>query len=210
LKSFDPSSLSRLTLENGFPVFEYVPWNRKIRVNLRGRHQALNAGVALLACDVLQENEIGIQRDRVIEGLNEVVWAGRLDLIQENPPILLDCAHNPMGAKSLAAFLKDYGWKDAVVLFTAMKDKKISTMLHQISRFTRYMILTRVEPFARCATEEQLEKACTGESIPHEFIEPVGQALKAAISRAQDRKLPLVIFGSIYLAGEILKTVRQS
>jgi dihydrofolate synthase/folylpolyglutamate synthase len=210
LHVFDSSALADLHLENGFPVFHYEAWNRKIRVNLRGRHQASNAGVALLACDVLRESGIEIKTDAVIDGLNEVTWPGRLDLLQEDPPTLLDCAHNPMGAKSLATFLKDYGWKNVVVLFTAMKDKKIPGMLHQVGPFTRQMVLTRVHPFSRCATQEQLEKASAAEKIPFEFEESTETALNIAISHAAQLQLPLLIFGSIYLAGEILSKLQKS
>jgi dihydrofolate synthase/folylpolyglutamate synthase len=209
LSVFDPATLSDLHLENGFPVFRYEPWNRKIRVNLRGRHQASNAGVALLSCDVLRENGFEIKTDAVIDGLNKVIWPGRLDLLQEDPPILLDSAHNPMGARSLATFLKDYGWENVVVLFTAMKDKKIPGILHPIAPFTRHTVLTRVHPFARCASQEQLEKACTTEHIPYEFEESTEMALKKAISHAVKLQHPLVIFGSIYLAGEIIAQIRN-
>ena len=205
----DPSSLSELTLKEGFPVFRYAPWNKEVRVNLRGRHQALNAGVALLTCDVLRENGLEIKRDTVVDALNEVEWPGRLDLLQENPPVLLDCAHNPMGVKSLAAFLKDYGWKNVIALFTAMKDKKIPAMLHQIAPHITQMTLTRIHPLNRCASREQLEKACAAERIPYEFEESVEKALSMAFSQAKEHQLPLLIFGSIYLAGEILKIYRK-
>jgi dihydrofolate synthase/folylpolyglutamate synthase len=204
LKVFDPGSLLDLHLKDGFPVFRYAPWNKDIRINLRGRHQAQNGGVALLTCNALQDIGVDVKADSVINGLNEVVWPGRLDLLQENPPVLLDCAHNPMGVKSLAAFLKDYGWKNVVALFTAMKDKKIPGMLHQIAPRLQHMILTQVNPLTRCASQEQLEKACVAEKISYDFEESSRVAFDKAVSKAEELQLPLIIFGSIYLAGEIL------
>src|SRR3972149_5681288 len=119
LRSLDDSDLSRLRLETGFPVFEYRPWGESFRVNLRGRHQAGNAALALLTCDELRKMDIPIHRHTAQQALNEVFWPGRLEMLPAAPPILLDCAHNPMGARSLAHFMEDMRWEKTVFLFTA-------------------------------------------------------------------------------------------
>ena len=203
ISKFDPSAIQNLHLVEGFPIFSYR--NLPIRVNLRGRHQANNAGVALTACEVLRSIRIDISDNAMIEGLNKVEWPGRLDLLQQNPPVLLDCAHNPMGVHSLAEFLKEFRWNQVVALFTAMKDKKIPGMLTEIAPVINHMVLTRVHPLTRCATQDQLTKSCDDEKISCEFNDTPTSALELSIQRAKEKALPLVIFGSIYLAGEILK-----
>ncbi len=207
VSKFNPSAIQNLHLLEGFPVFNYR--NLPIRVNLRGRHQANNAGVALTACDALRSINIEISDNAIIEGLNRVEWRGRLDLLQENPPVLLDCAHNPMGVRSLAEFLKELRWNEVVALFTAMKDKKIPGMLAEIAPVINHMVLTRVHPVSRCATKDQLTKACDDEKIRWEFYETVESALQLSLERAKEKGHPLLIFGSIYLAGEILKLYRR-
>jgi dihydrofolate synthase / folylpolyglutamate synthase len=207
ISKFDPSAIQNLHLIEGFPVFNYR--NLPIRVNLRGRHQVNNAGVTLTVCEVLRSIEFDISDNAMIDGLKKVEWPGRLDLLQQNPPVLLDCAHNPMGVRSLAEFLKEYGWNEVVALFTAMKDKKIPGMLTEIAPVINHMVLTRVHPVSRCATKDQLTKACDDEKIRWEFDETVQSALEVSLERAKGKGLPLLIFGSIYLAGEILKIYRS-
>ncbi len=209
ISTFDPSTMQDLHLVEGFPVFRYKPWNCEVRVPLRGRHQAINAGIALTACGMLREHGIEIGHKAALEGLNDVEWSGRLDLLQQNPPVLLDCAHNPMGVRSLAEFLNEFGWSRVVALFTAMKDKKIPGMLKEIAPFIQHMVLTRIHPLTRCATQDQLTKACSDEKISWEFDETPFSALEQAVRRAKEEQIPLLIFGSIYLAGEILKTVKR-
>jgi dihydrofolate synthase / folylpolyglutamate synthase len=207
ISKFDPSSIENLHLVEGFPVFNFG--NLPIRVNLRGRYQANNAGVSLTVCETLRSIGIDISDKAMIDGLDKVEWPGRLDLLQQDPPVLLDCAHNPMGVRSLAEFLKEFDWSEVIALFTAMKDKKISGMLSEIAPSINHMVLTRVHPFTRCATEDQLAKACNDEKISWQFNTDTISALEVSLEQAKKKELPLLIFGSIYLAGEILKIYRR-
>ncbi len=146
-----------------------------------------------------------LKQETIAEALNEVEWPGRLQRIDEDPPTLIDCAHNPMGAQALTNFLQDIGWEQNVVLFTAMKDKKIEPMLQAIAAQTGALILTRIEPFARCAPLDQLKEAANKAGLAFQTDEQIETALPLAQNLARHRNLPLVIFGSIYLIGEILK-----
>lgn len=205
LYRFEAESISNFMLSDGFPVFDYVPWSAKLRINLRGRHQAFNAGVAITACEALTDAGFKITHDSVIRGLETVHWPARLDLLCVQPPVLLDCAHNPMGVRSLAEFLKETGWGKNVALFTAMKDKKITSMIHQIAPLLQEVFLTSIEPLSRCASQAQLEQACSSVQLPFQYHAPVVEAMNFATRKAAHTGSPLIIFGSIYLAGEILR-----
>ena len=200
----DLSNIVDTRLENGFPVFFYRPWNRLIRVSLRGRHQIHNAAVALLVSDVLEEMRWNISRDSVVEALQDVKWPGRLELVPgQDPPVLLDCAHNPMGARALAQFLEDMQWPKCILLFTAMKDKNIGGMLEAMGNSATHIVLTRVEPLARCAEVESLTNEASKIGIPS-TIEPDSLvALRKALTLSSEANLPLVAFGSIYLIGSL-------
>jgi len=207
VSKFDPSAIENLHLVEGFPVFNFR--NLPVRVNLRGRYQANNAGVALIVCETIRSIGFDISDNAIIEGLAKVEWPGRLDLLQQDPPVLLDCAHNPMGVRSLAEFLREFEWNQVVALFTAMKDKKIPGMLSEIAPLINHIVLNRVHPLTRCASQEQLTKACDDENIPWEFNDNTISALELSLEQSKKKGLPLLIFGSIYLAGEILKIYRR-
>lgn len=199
------NDVRNLVLEDGYPVFVYEPWKARIRVNLRGRHQAENASVALLACDALQDLGLAVNRENVSAGLASVRWRGRLELLGENPPVLVDCAHNPGGVRTLEAFCEDMNWPRVIALFTAMSDKKYGPMLQLLSGRIEKLFLTRVEPLNRCATAEQLGQAAVEAGLEHEIVDDASQAFLHAKQEAKRKQRPLVVFGSMYLIGLLLK-----
>ena len=207
LFSSGPSHVIGLSLENGYPNFAFSPWNVMVRVNLRGSHQASNAVTALLTCDQLRKLGYPLRNETICNALDTVRWPGRLDLISQDPLTILDCAHNPMGVRSLTGFLEEMRWDKVVALFTVMRDKKIVPMLKAISSKIETVFLTRVPPYTRCATREVLMTAAQDAGVRFEFEEDPLLALTRARDAASQAHLPLVIFGSIYLVGEILNAI---
>jgi len=199
---YETATLSNILepkLEQGHGVFVYRPWNMPVRVNLRGRHQIENAAVALLASE-----QLFLDRHLTLQALSEVHWPGRLDIVPGyTPPVVLDCAHNPMGARSLAEFIRDMKWDQAIILFAAMRDKNIGEMLRAISPRVDQAILTRVEPLCRCASREDLLAAASANGIDACFEPDVANALQQAFESSGKSNRPLVVFGSIYLIGKI-------
>lgn len=204
------SNLRNLRLEDGFPVFEYEPWQEAILVHLRGRHQAANAAVALLASDVLSGCGVSLNREKIVRALASVEWPGRLQILSRDPIVMLDSAHNPMGVRTLVSFLEDMDWKRVIVLFTAMQDKNFPLMLRLISEKVESIFLTRVPPENRCATIEELVSAAKGAGIRAEAQEDPEVAFEQAKEASSRSKIPLVVFGSMYLVGRILQKVRLS
>ena len=88
---------------------------------LAGVHQAENAVTAAAALA-----RLGVS-DRAIEaGIAATVWPGRLERVSERPEIILDGAHNPAGARALAAHIERfYGARRVRLIFGAMRDKAI-------------------------------------------------------------------------------------
>jgi dihydrofolate synthase/folylpolyglutamate synthase len=195
----NPSNVLEEKLDSGHPVFVYAPWNAVVRVNLRGRHQAGNAEIALLASDLLQ-----LDRNLTLQALSEVEWPGRLQVAPGfDPPLLLDCAHNPMGARSLDQFLDDMDWKKVIVIFTSMRDKDFQKMVSVLAPKIEHAVLTQVKPLHRCATREQLLAMAESLKTPSDFKEDPLEALDLGLELSRKSDLPLVIFGSIYLIGKM-------
>ena len=206
LLEVSPSNILDTSLVKGFPVFHYKPWERRIRVNLMGIHQMDNASIALLAADQLQEKGYSIDRDLAVQALDEIRWPGRLELVPGfTPPLLLDCAHNPMGVRVLVQFLDDMQWSKPIFVFTAMKDKNYEEMLHLIGPRAERLFLCTVEPLNRCATKEELTVAASKAGMEWTFEADPASALGRAISLSQSSGRPLVAFGSIYLIGHLFR-----
>jgi len=90
-------------------TFSFAGPFRKINplvISLNGEHQAKNAAVAVMALEVLRQYyAVIIDDENLLAGLVEAEWPGRLEMVQKNPRILIDGAHNPEGAETLAKAL---------------------------------------------------------------------------------------------------------
>ncbi|MHC4076792.1 MAG: bifunctional folylpolyglutamate synthase/dihydrofolate synthase, partial [Planctomycetota bacterium] len=104
-----------------------------LRVPLHGRHQAINCGLALAMLDKLKANGYKIDNEKTIEGLNRVSLSGRMELICQDPRILIDAAHNAASIEALIlAIGQNIPYDSMVVIFGCNRDKDISGMLEKL------------------------------------------------------------------------------
>jgi dihydrofolate synthase/folylpolyglutamate synthase len=98
------------------------PRELHITCPLAGAHQVENAATAAIALA-----RLGLS-DRAIEtGIADTLWPGRLERVSLHPEIILDGAHNPAGARALAAHIERfYSTRRVRLIFGAMRDKAIS------------------------------------------------------------------------------------
>jgi len=127
--------------------FDYEGLNRKlwsIHLNLKGYHQVINATTALGAMEVLEDLGYRVSTDAMIDGLREVDWPGRLEMISSSPRVILDGAHNPAGAIVLKESLeKEFQYQHLILLIGIMKDKDVQSMLHLLAPLADRIILTK-------------------------------------------------------------------
>lgn len=190
--------------DNGLPVFDYESRHnhyQQVYCGLRGRHQAENAASAIEAAEAMSEAGFAIPRGAIIKGLREVEWEGRLELIEGNPSLLLDGAHNPAGAKMLANFLKEFRRGHLTLIFGAMGDKDIPGIAEELFPLAQVLVLTRVED-RRAATTDKMDSAIwlTNGEIFSTFS--VEQALATALEETPPDGL-ICIAGSLYLVGAV-------
>ncbi|MGH7454443.1 MAG: bifunctional folylpolyglutamate synthase/dihydrofolate synthase, partial [bacterium] len=97
---------------------------------LTGRHQANNAGLAILATALLREKKIPIDTDAICRGLQTTYWPARLQIVQQQPTILVDAAHNADGMRVLVRHLaKTFSWKHLLVVMGLLEDKALPPVL---------------------------------------------------------------------------------
>lgn len=80
-------------------------WYEKIEIPLLGRHQINNAALALEALNTIR-NYYCISEFQTEDGLRKTIWRGRIEILEKDPLVICDGAHNPDGAKSLLNFYK--------------------------------------------------------------------------------------------------------
>lgn len=130
----------------------------QINPKMKGAHQRLNAAVAAEACHALQELGISLDNKKVKEAISQAQLPGRFELVEEEPKIILDGAHNAEGMATFIQTVKEnYPDTKIHVLFSAFQDKPFEQMIRQLSELTTNISLTTFE-HARAIDMESLVK----------------------------------------------------
>jgi dihydrofolate synthase/folylpolyglutamate synthase len=187
-----------------------------ILVPLHGRHQAENAAAALVAVQAFLGAHQGswgpgtdapaserreLDPDTVRAGFAAVSSPGRLEVVSRNPLVLLDGAHNPAGARALAAALLEEFVVDRRILVVAcLADKDVRGILEGLAPATgRLIVTTNRSP--RAAPAERLRKEAEALGLHAEVAPDVPSAVRLAIDSAAVTEA-VVVTGSLYTAGE--------
>ena len=178
-------------------------------VGLPGVHQRSNAAVALRLLQIVDADGLAISRRAIEAGLAEPQWPGRLDVrrLADGRELLLDAAHNPAGAASLASYLKTEGGPPRPLVFAAMRDKDVSGMFDALLPAVGQVIVTRASN-ARSADPASLaeQARAAAPSLPITVAPDLGDALDAAWLTSPR----IVVAGSIFLLGDVMKRVGGS
>ncbi len=182
------------------------------KLNLRGRHQILNACTAISISEELAGSGWPISTDAVSSGLSSVEWPGRLEMItlsDDKAPILLDGAHNIDGAGVLREFLDDHFHDTPVtLLFGAMADKDVDAMCGVLFPVAAKIITTRVNN-PRAESSEKLSALAANSQAEILQTESVTEAISLGLKITPPTGL-LCISGSLYLVGEAKRFLDQS
>lgn len=165
-----------------------------LRSPILGSHQVRNAGVAV---GVLEE--LGIGEHAIREGLLRAEWPGRFEVMQQEPMVVLDAAHNPAGIRALVDTIQSWS-EGAHVVFGAMQDKDISGMAEELSRVMKSVVVTSP---SKSRAEDTDVLAGIFRDIVNDVteVDVVAEAVEHARSRAEGNDVVLVT-GSLYTVGE--------
>ncbi len=188
---------ARVCLTTPQSKFEHLP------VPLLGEHQALNCGLALALLDQLKSQGMEINDQAAIQGLAGVYLPGRMEMIREDPRVLVDGAHN---AASMRALMRAIGqhipYDSMVMVFGCAGDKDIGGMMAEIAMGADKVIFTQATDNPRAAKPQELA------DVYEEITGRVGQvaedfreALRVAFS-AVSREDLICVCGSFCLVGE--------
>ncbi len=113
-------------------------------IPLLGRHQLENAASALAALDLLRERGFELPPQAIRQGLRDVEWPGRMEILSQDPLVVVDCAHNPYSARTLREALREwFPERSWVLVFGASADKDVAGMLETLLTISDYTIVTR-------------------------------------------------------------------
>ena len=173
-----------------------------LRVPLHGKHQAINCGLALAMLDKLKSMGYEIDNKKAADGLLNVSLVGRMEMIWDDPRIMIDAAHNAASIKALIhAIGQNIPYDSMVVIFGCNNDKDIRGMLEKLQYGADKVIFTRSNS-PKAASPEDLAEMYTeicGKMC--QTAASLGQALQLAKSAVSKEDL-ICITGSFYLIGQ--------
>jgi dihydrofolate synthase / folylpolyglutamate synthase len=176
----------------------------ELSIPLLGDHQMINAATAVAALEVISETSGQIKRENIIDGLRNVNWPGRFQIIGRNPLIVIDGAHNQDSAAKLSHAVEHYlRFKKAVLVIGSSSDKDISGIAEAMAPIADKVIATRSRN-PRAMQPERIVTEFERLKIPSEIIGDVPTAIDKAINLAGKGGL-VCVTGSLFVVAEALE-----
>lgn len=179
---------------------------RNVRVALAGKHQAMNALLAIYAVEIaVQRCNFTVNKKAIREGLAHIrQFSGiqaRLSIVQRNPLILADVAHNPEAMRVLCQSLKGLRLGKIHIVFGLMQDKNYRAIIKTLRQVAKsvFVVEARTDR-SRSATE--LARGVRRVRVPVKEFHNVGDGVSSAL-RQQDG-MPILITGSHFVVGEAI------
>ncbi len=172
----------------------------ELSLSLLGAHQLCNAATALETVEALRARGWSIRGDAVREGLSQVRWPARFEVLQRDPLFILDGGHNPQCARALAELLDDYLPGEKVIfLLGVLADKDYRGIVDILAPHAGGFVCIapdspRALPALSLSAEIERRTGLTAAAC-----ESVENGIRVCLGQG----LPVVAFGSLYLAGHI-------
>ena len=166
------------------------------RLKVHGEHQIENAALAVQASHMLRESGLSLEPACINQGVESCHPMGRIQVLGEEPVTVLDGAHNPDAVRQLRSFLELHTKPPRALVFSMMRDKDIAAVAAMLSPCFERIYLTHTVS-SRVAAPVELKR----------FF-PTGIPLDDPLTcyrQARESMAAVVVAGSFYLVGEILK-----
>ncbi len=170
-------------------------------LNLIGNRAAENASTALTVFE-----KLGFQPEKYLSALNKVNWQGRMQKVKWPgiaAAVFLSGDHNPQGVRSLLEILKDFNWEKIHLIVGIGKDKDALEMLELFSELKNIQLYLTQTPFKGLAVDQYpvhfKSKAVASDNNVEILLNSI--ALKV------NEKDLVLVTGSLYLVGEVLKKI---
>lgn len=176
----------------------------ELSIPLLGEYQLENAAGAVAAVEVLGEMGASISPRSIADGLAQVRWPGRLQVLRQKPWLIIDGAHNAYSAKRLVEALKQYfAFDRAFLIFGASGDKDVPGLVAELAPLTGEVIVTAARN-PRAVAPAILSEEFKKRGVTPVVAENVAAAVKLALGRAAPGDL-ICAAGSIFVIAEVLE-----
>lgn len=202
---FDGLVLKAHTLEG--QVFDCGS-RKNLVLPLLGDHQLHNASVVLSIADTLIGEGWNISEQNIYDGIRDVRWPGRFDIVCRKPLFIIDGGHNPQCIEALVKNIRDYlAGKKVVALTGVLADKDYADMYKPVMPLVdRFVCITPPNP--RKLEAEQLARYLRQAGAQAQASESILDGVKQAMDLAGEDGVVLC-FGSLYSIGGIRDALKD-
>jgi dihydrofolate synthase / folylpolyglutamate synthase len=185
----------------------------EIFLPLFGEHQGNNAAVALAACETFLGSALlaPLDEDLVREGFAKVISPGRLEILRTSPTVMVDAAHNPHSAKSLATALEtSFTFVEVIAVLGMLGSKDAVGFLEALSPVVSQVVITEpMSPRALPAIElaRLASEVLGGErvTIGGDLMSALEEAIGLADSSGEYGGVGIIVTGSVVLVGDTIR-----
>lgn len=175
---------------------------------LLGDHQLHNASVVLSIADTLIGEGWNISEQNIYDGIRDVRWPGRFDIVCRKPLFIIDGGHNPQCIEALVKNIRDYlAGKKVIALTGVLADKDYADMYKPVMPLVdRFVCITPPNP--RKLEAEQLARYLRQAGAQAQASESILDGVKKAMELAGEDGVVLC-FGSLYSIGGIRDALKD-
>jgi dihydrofolate synthase/folylpolyglutamate synthase len=173
---------------------------REVIIPLHGTYQGGNAALACEAAMVLRRRGPSLKEEGIALGLSRVVWPGRLQVVAQEPLLILDVSHTAEGAAATAEDLRRLRRGRTVLVLGILEDKDADGIAAALMPVTDAVICVAPET-KRALPAARLAEACRRGGGSTSTAASVARGIEAAFAQA-GKKGTVIIAGSFYTVGE--------
>jgi dihydrofolate synthase/folylpolyglutamate synthase len=164
-----------------------------------GPHQLENAATAYAALKTAHQRGLQVEPGAIQQGFGRAQWPGRFEVLQREPPVVVDAAHTPGAMVKVRQTLDEFfPQRQLWLVLGVSEDKDITGMLAELAPKVRRIYCAKA-PHPRAMEAQVLADKVAGFGKPVQAFEDVGAALESALAEADPEGVVLVT-GSVFIA----------
>lgn len=172
------------------------------KIPLSGKHQIYNFSTAISAINVLKNKGWNVSAKNMIDGISALKIPARVEIVSEDPLVIIDGGHNAEGVDALCYTLKKhYSDKKIIAVFGMMKDKNYKYCAEKLAPLCERIYTTTVSN-PRSLTAKELAAELKAYGVKAKPVDDCSKAYEKALKKA-DKNSVVLVCGSLYLASDI-------
>jgi dihydrofolate synthase/folylpolyglutamate synthase len=177
----------------------------ELHISLLGLYQPKNAALVCDAVDILRDGGLDIPERALRDGLGRARWQARFEIIERDPLVIFDGAHNPQGIDVAVKSVEHYfGEQKVAVLTGVLADKDYAYIASRLASIAdKAFTMTPDNP--RALSAKDYAECLRGVGVSAKDYATLNDAYIAAVEYAKATAKPLVCLGSLYTYSELMK-----